>query len=58
MRLSNCDAAQDAILTECEAFGGKAAEAAEIADILNAKIEEAEAEIEELKTKVKELENQ
>ena len=49
MRLSNCSSSQDEILTECEEFGGKAAEAAEIAEELNTKLDEANAEIEELK---------
>jgi len=57
MKLQNTTTTQDATLTECEAFGGKAAEAAEIAQDLDNKLNEANAKIESLRAEVDRLTN-
>lgn len=48
MKLSNCSTSQDEILTVCASFGGKAAEAAEIAEDLNNQLTAATARAEEI----------
>jgi len=65
MKLKHCSGSQDATLTVCEAFGGKAAEAAEIAQDLDNQLNEADeknenlrGEIDSLTAKIDELEQQ
>ena len=65
MKLQHCSGSQDDILTTCESFGGKAAEAAEIAEELDKqliaaddKIETLRSEVDSLTSKVDELEQQ
>ena len=65
MRLQHTSPSQDAILADCEKFGGKAAEAAEIAEELDNQLIEADDKIETLRSevdaltaKVEELERQ
>lgn len=48
MRTKNCSADQDSILTDCESFGGRALEAAEIAQELDTALTEALDKINEL----------
>ena len=55
MRLRNCNGGQDAILTECESFGGKAAEAAEVAEDLDSQLVEALDRIAELEKENEQL---
>lgn len=57
MRTQNLTSDQDSTLTDCEDFGGKAGEAAEMVKELDGKLSEAKDEIEQLKEQVKELEN-
>lgn len=63
MRTANGTTAQDAILTACEGFGGKAAECAEVAQdldqqlqVMTGKVDDANAEIEKLNQQIGQLE--
>jgi polyhydroxyalkanoate synthesis regulator phasin len=65
MNLKHCSTSQDNTLTACESFGGKAAEAAEIAQDLDNqlieaddKIETLRGEVDSLTAKIDELEHQ
>ena len=51
MACSNTTAQQDHVLSACEDFGGKAAEAAEIAEELDGKLSEALHKIEVLESR-------
>ena len=53
MRLSNTTGDQDAIIDACEDFGGKALQAAEIAEELDERLTEANNQIEELKGRLR-----
>ena len=53
MRLNNTTPSQDSILTECDSFGGKAAEAVEIAKDLDNQLTN---QLTEAKNKIEELE--
>ena len=55
MRLKNTSPSQDNILSECEAFGGKAAEGAEVAQELDNLLSIAVEKTNELDSTIKEL---
>ena len=58
MTLRNTNHRQDTILGKCEDFGGPAEECAQIAAMLDEKLEEAKAKIEELERSVEALESE
>ena len=55
MRLQHTSGDQDSILTDCESFGGKAAEAAEVAEALDNQLIALDAQIEALESQIKDL---
>jgi hypothetical protein len=55
MKLKFTTQDQDAILTECESLGGKAAEAAEVAISLDQQLLEMSFKIKEFESKIEEL---
>ena len=57
MALKHTTTAQDAILDDCESFGGKAAEAVEVAQDLDRQLIEADDKIETFRSEIDSLTN-